>query len=55
MLTPDQPLDFGSDYQVAFTDGVQDLSGNPANPEILDFTMVDATTSSPRTPSVNAT
>jgi len=50
VLTPDQPLAFGSDYQVAFTDGVQDLSGNPANPEILDFTMVDATTSSPRTP-----
>ncbi|MAC15444.1 MAG: hypothetical protein CL539_12390 [Alcanivorax sp.] len=50
VLTPNDPLDFGTDYQVVFTDGVQDLSGNPANPGTLDFAMPDATTSSPRTP-----
>ncbi|MEQ3638076.1 Ig-like domain-containing protein [Alcanivorax sp.] len=51
VLTPDAPLAFGTDYQVVFTDGVQDLSGNPANPQTLDFTMVDATTTSgARTP-----
>lgn len=51
VLTPDAPLEFGADYQVVFTDGIQDLSGNPTNPRTLDFTMVDATTTSgARTP-----
>lgn len=50
VLTPDQPLALGADYQVAFTDGVQDLSGNPANPQTLDFSMPDAATTNSRTP-----
>ncbi|WP_153498652.1 MULTISPECIES: Ig-like domain-containing protein [Alcanivorax] len=53
VLMPDQPLSFGTEYQVALTDGVQDLRGNPASPETVTFSMPSFSTNAPRSP--NAT
>lgn len=50
ILTPEQPLAFGTEYQVTLTDGVEDLYGNPATPETLLFSMPDYSPDAPRTP-----
>lgn len=50
ILTPEQPLAFGSEYQVTLTDGVEDLYGNPATPETLLFSMPAYSPDAPRTP-----
>lgn len=49
ILTPEQPLAFGTEYQVTLTDGVEDLYGNPATPETLLFSMPDYSPDAPRT------
>ncbi|MCK5886178.1 MAG: Ig-like domain-containing protein, partial [Alcanivorax sp.] len=50
ILTPQQPLAFGTEYQVTLTDGVEDLHGNPATPETLLFSMPGYSADAPRTP-----
>ena len=50
ILTPEQPLAFGREYQVTLTDGVEDLYGNPASPETLLFSMPAYSADAPRTP-----
>jgi hypothetical protein len=39
VIQPQPPLQYNTDYQVQFTNGITDIAGNPAQGETLSFTL----------------
>ncbi|HBL86743.1 MAG TPA: hypothetical protein DD399_07290, partial [Alcanivorax sp.] len=39
VIQPQPMLQYNTDYQVQFTDGITDIAGNPALGETLSFTL----------------
>ena len=52
VLQPVEPLAYGTDYQVQFSDGITDLAGNGAMAETLAFSMPAFQPEVPRAPLV---
>lgn len=52
VLQPEQPLDYGVGYEVAYTDGITDLAGNPAIGATHTFTLPEYIDADPRSPVV---